>query len=49
VGRKSKNQKGCALCKPHKDHRCGRAFREPWAVLRKIGKKRRIKRGEIPA
>ena len=30
--------KGCQLCKPHKNRRNGRAVREPWAVLRQVGK-----------
>lgn len=43
-----KNQKGCPLCKPWKDHRVGRAQREPAAVLRKLGKTKRITRNELP-
>lgn len=39
--------KGCQLCKPHKDRRLGRAAREPWSVLRKLGKARRINRGYL--
>ncbi len=39
--------KGCLFCKPHKDRRAGRAVREPWAVLRQIGKKRRVRRGDL--
>lgn len=42
-----KQRKGCALCKPHKDRRLGRAAREPWPVLRKVGKKRRVRRGDL--
>jgi hypothetical protein len=42
-----KNWKGCAMCKPHKIRGHGRAQREPWAVLKKIGKRRRVSRGDI--
>jgi len=42
-----KPYKGCQLCKPHKNQRQGRAVREPWAVLRQIGKKRRVRRGDL--
>jgi len=38
---------GCQLCKPHKNRRHGRAAREPWAMLRRIGKKRRVTRGDL--
>jgi hypothetical protein len=39
--------KGCGLCKPwkYKDH--GRREREPWRVRREIGKKRRLRRGDL--
>ncbi len=39
--------KGCRVCKPGKDRRNGRAAREPWAVLRQLGKRRRISRNEL--
>jgi hypothetical protein len=42
-----RNHKGCQLCKPHKNRLNGRGVREPWAVLRKIGKKRRVTRRDI--
>jgi hypothetical protein len=42
-----RQHKGCQFCKPHKNRRHGRAAREPWAVLRQIGKKRRISRGDL--
>jgi len=42
-----RQHKGCQFCKPHKDRRQGRAVREPWAVLRQIGKKRRVSRGDL--
>ena len=42
-----RQHKGCRLCKPHKDRHNGRAAREPWAVLRQIGRKRRIRRGDL--
>lgn len=42
-----RQHKGCQLCKPHKNRRNGRAVREPWAVLRTIGKKRRVSRRDL--
>lgn len=39
--------KGCLLCAPHKFKDNGRSVREPWAVLRKIGKKRRVTRNDL--
>ena len=42
-----RQHKGCRLCKPHKNRRQGHAVREPWAVLRAIGKRRRISRGDL--
>ncbi len=42
-----RRHKGCQLCKPHKHKDAGRAVREPWAVLRQLGKKRRVKRGDL--
>lgn len=39
--------KGCQLCHPHKNRRNGRAVREPWGVLRQIGKRRRVDRGDL--
>ena len=42
-----RQHKGCQLCKSHKNRRHGRAVREPWPVLRKIGKKRRVRRGDL--
>jgi hypothetical protein len=44
-----RNYKGCQLCKPHKNRLNGRAVREPWAVLRTIGKKRRVRRRDLGA
>lgn len=41
--------RGCPLCKDHKFKDHGRAVREPWPVLRKLGTKRRVKRNQIPA
>lgn len=37
--------KGCALCKPYKTRGYGRAQRDPWPVVRKLGRKRRYGRG----
>lgn len=42
-----RQHKGCQLCKPHKNRRNGRAVREPWTVLRKTGKRRRVRRRDI--
>lgn len=39
--------RGCAMCKPHKRRGAGRAAKEPVAVLRKLGKRRRLARGEL--
>jgi hypothetical protein len=39
--------KGCPVCKPVKFKDAGRAVREPWPVLKKIGKKRRVRRGDL--
>lgn len=35
------------MCKPHKRRGAGRAAREPVAVLRRLGKRRRITRGDL--
>lgn len=40
--------KGCQLCQPHKDRRLGRAQRDPWAVRRQLGTKRRAPRHDVP-
>lgn len=42
-----KNWKGCRVCKPHKMRGRGRAFRDPWPVLRKLGMKRRVTRNDL--
>ena len=42
-----RQRKGCGLCKPHKLRTHGQAVRQPWSVLRKVGKKRRIRRRDI--
>jgi hypothetical protein len=39
--------KGCALCKPWKLAGHGDAARAPWAVQRKVGKKRRWNRHDV--
>lgn len=36
--------KGCPVCAPHKNKRCGDAERTPARVLRKLGVKRRYSR-----
>jgi hypothetical protein len=42
-----RQHKGCGLCKPYKNRRNGRAVREPFRVLRQVGKKRRARRGDL--
>jgi hypothetical protein len=37
------------MCKPHKRRGTGRAVKEPVAVLRKLGKNRRISRRDLGA
>ena len=39
--------KGCQLCKPHKHDANGQSVRQPWAVLRKTGKKRKVSRHDL--
>lgn len=43
-----RNWKGCQLCQPHKNRAYGRAIRDPWAVRRQLGSKRRASRHEVP-
>jgi hypothetical protein len=35
------------MCKPHKRRGAGRAAKEPAAVRRKLGKNRRLSRGDL--
>ena len=43
-----RRQKGCCgMCSPNKLKGAGRSVREPWAVLRKLGKIRRVTRGDL--
>lgn len=43
-----KRWKGCCMmCGAHTLKGAGRARKEPWKVLRKIGKKRRVSRGDL--
>jgi hypothetical protein len=37
------------MCKPHKRRGAGRAAKQPAAVLRKLGKSRRISRRDLGA
>jgi hypothetical protein len=39
--------RGCTVCKPHTYRGAGRSAKEPWAVLRQLGKKRRVRRGDL--
>ena len=43
----SRSWRGCAICKPHKRRGQGRSNREPVAVLRALGKRRRVRRGDL--
>lgn len=43
----SRSWRGCAMCTPQKHRGAGRAAKEPTAVLRKIGKRRRVRRGDL--
>ncbi len=48
---KSKLQKGCGLCNPHKHRRAPQAHKKPLPELRLIGKFRRVRRhdlGDLP-
>lgn len=50
VGSKhSKHQKGCPLCKPHKNRLLPQSERVPFAVKRLLGKNKRISRHEVPS
>lgn len=40
--------KGCPMCKFHKFKDHGRAIRDPFNIRRKLGTKRRARRGEVP-
>ena len=40
--------RGCQLCKPHKFKDNGQAVRTPAAVLRQLGKSRRLSRNFVP-
>lgn len=42
-----RHRKGCGLCKPHKHRGHGDAARAPWAVNRKIGRRRRWNRHDV--
>jgi hypothetical protein len=45
----SRSWRGCAMCKPHKRRGVGRAAKEPVAVLRALGKRRRVSRRDLGA
>ena len=40
----SRSWRGCAMCKMHKRRGAGRAVKDPIAVVRKLGKRRRLSR-----
>jgi hypothetical protein len=40
----SRSWRGCAMCKPHKRKGAGRAVKDPVAVVRKLGKRKRLSR-----
>ncbi len=44
---KSKLQKGCGACKPHKHRRAPQAHKKPLPELRYLGKFRRVRRHDI--
>lgn len=44
-----KSYRGCAMCKPWKRRGAGRAVKEPVAVLRRLGKRRRLSRRDLGA
>ncbi len=43
----SRSWRGCAMCKPYKRRGAGRAVKELIPVLRVLGKKRRVGRGDL--
>jgi hypothetical protein len=45
----SRSWRGCAMCKRHKRRGAGRAVKDPTAVLRKLGKRRRVSRRDLGA
>lgn len=42
-----RRRKGCGLCRPHQIRGAGRATRDPWPALRRVGKKRRTMRHDL--
>lgn len=42
--KKSKRQKGCAMCNPNKFKDNSQSARKPWSELRRLGKLRRVSR-----
>jgi hypothetical protein len=43
----SRSWRGCAMCKPHKRRGVGRAVKDPIAVPRKLGKRKRLTRRDL--
>lgn len=43
----SRRWSGCPMCKYYKFRDHGQAVRQPWAVQRKVGKKRRLSRKDL--
>lgn len=43
----SRSWRGCAMCKPHKRRGYGRAVKDPVAVKRRLGLKRRYSRRTV--
>jgi hypothetical protein len=43
----SRSWRGCAMCKPYKRRGAGRAVKDPIAVARKLGKRKRLSRRDL--
>ncbi len=43
----SRGWRGCPMCKGQKIRGHGRRVRDPWAVRRKLGKDRKLKRTDL--
>jgi len=43
----SRTWRGCAMCKPNKRRGAGRAVKDPVAVLRQLGKRKRLRRNDL--
>jgi hypothetical protein len=43
----SRSWRGCAMCKPHKRRGASRAVKDPIAVVRKLGTRKRLTRRDF--